>query len=175
MSLIVKIPNSQKADHETPGLDQNGLVFKSPTTSIWVGSTGAGKTMAAANAIAHQAKWRKFDHIFLMSPNVDGTASPDPTFVQPVLCLRLTTLAAHPKKKMYARVDCFFFFLSVQENGSRQSKTFDHVSPHSRPAPRKIYSGLPGCQHEHQRARPEMSTVDRQRRPTCHFIQGDFG
>jgi hypothetical protein len=25
MSLIVKIPNSQKADHETPGLDQNGL------------------------------------------------------------------------------------------------------------------------------------------------------
>ena len=58
MSLIVKIPNSQKADHETPGLDQNGLVFKSPTTSIWIGSTGAGKTMAAANAIAHQAKWR---------------------------------------------------------------------------------------------------------------------
>ena len=34
MSLIVKIPNSQKADHETPGLDQNGLMFKSPTTSI---------------------------------------------------------------------------------------------------------------------------------------------
>jgi hypothetical protein len=62
----VKIPNSQKADHETPGLDQNGLVFKSPTTSIWVGSTGAGKTIAAANAIAHQAKWRKYDHIFLM-------------------------------------------------------------------------------------------------------------
>ena len=55
MSLIVKIPNSQKADHETPGLDQNGLVFKSPTISIWVGSTGAGKTMAAANAIAHNA------------------------------------------------------------------------------------------------------------------------
>jgi hypothetical protein len=72
MSLIVKIPNSQKADHETPGLDQNGLVFKSPTTSIWIGSTGAGKTMAAANAIAHQAKWRKFDYIFLMSPNVEA-------------------------------------------------------------------------------------------------------
>jgi hypothetical protein len=72
MSLIVKIPNSHKVDHETPGLDQNGLVFKSPTTSIWVGSTGAGKTMAAANAIAHQAKWRKYDHIFLMSPNVEA-------------------------------------------------------------------------------------------------------
>eukprot|EP01047_Picozoa_sp_COSAG01_P059964 COSAG01_NODE_7279_length_3273_cov_7.587272_2_plen_231_part_00 len=73
MSLVPHIKNPQKADHETPSISENGLVFKSPTTSLWVGSTGSGKTNAMLAAIAHQAQWRKYDQIFLMSPNVEAT------------------------------------------------------------------------------------------------------
>jgi Tfp pilus assembly ATPase PilU len=72
MSLVPHIKNPQKSDHETPAVTENGMVWKSPSRAIFIGSTGSGKTNAMLAAIGHQARWRPWKHIFLMSANVES-------------------------------------------------------------------------------------------------------
>eukprot|EP01047_Picozoa_sp_COSAG01_P019187 COSAG01_NODE_1060_length_11890_cov_17.763973_9_plen_122_part_00 len=104
MSLVPHIKNPQKADHETPSISENGLVFKSPTTSLWVGSTGSGKTNAMLAAIAHQAQWRKYDQIFLMSPNVEATQKGEYSLLEPHGCWTTAPIVAQDLWSVWGRM-----------------------------------------------------------------------
>ena len=75
MSLVPLIKNSQKTDHVIPkegDKNVNGLVWKRPSRAIFVGSTGSGKTNCMNACIGHQARWRPWKKIYLMSANVES-------------------------------------------------------------------------------------------------------
>ena len=51
MSLVPRIENSEKKDHEVPDVTENGMVWKSPSMAIFCGGTGSGKTNCLLAAV----------------------------------------------------------------------------------------------------------------------------
>ena len=134
MSLVPHIKNPQKSDHETPAVTENGMVWKSPSRALFIGSTGSGKTNAMLAAIGHQARWRPWKHIFLMSANVESAVKGEYGILDDVIPLTewpsLQFFESKPGRKLLICDDNALIGLSTKGGVDSQRMRADRIVGH---------------------------------------------